>query len=254
MPIRPGDRVLFYIDPKRRFVQVIREGGILGTDKGFVRHEEVIGREIGEFVTTSKGVRVHLLRPLPVDFLASMKRATQVIYPKDVSLITYLAGVTEGSRVLEGGVGTGHVTAVLAYLVGDSGKVYAVDIDEAKLRKAAENLERLGLAKRVVFVKRDIREGVDERDFDASILDIPDPWNAVKAVYDSLKSGSPLVAFLPTVNQVEKTVASMQGLFVDIHVYEVLLREYIVSREGTRPSPRMTGHTGYIVFGRKILP
>jgi tRNA (adenine57-N1/adenine58-N1)-methyltransferase len=253
MSIKPGDLILFYIDSKRKFIQRIEPGKILGTDKGVIRHDDVIGRRLGEQISTSRGFKAYLLKPLPVDFLSAMRRVTQVIYPKDVSLMVYLAGVSEGVKVLEGGVGTGHVTAVLAYLVGEKGRVFAVDVDEAKLKKAMENLDRLGLMNRVVFIRKDIREWSGERDFDAAILDVPDPWNSIRVIHESLKPSSPLLVFLPTINQVEKTVAGMKGLFTDIHVYETLVREYLVLQDGTRPSPRMIGHTGFIVFGRKII-
>ncbi|WP_440060214.1 tRNA (adenine-N1)-methyltransferase [Thermogladius sp. 4427co] len=252
MPLKEGDTVLIYIDPRRKFVQKLKTGGILGTDKGLIKHDDIIGKEIGSTVPTSRGGKAFLLKPLPIDFLPAMKRVTQVIYPKDLGFIVFLAGLHPGCKVLEGGVGTGHVTAALAYMVGENGKVYAVEIDEEKLSRARENLAKLGLDTRVVFVKKDIREGVDETGFDAAILDIPDPWNALRPVHDALKPSSPLIAFTPTVNQVEKTVLEMRKMFIDIHVFEILLREYLVSEGAVRPVTRMIGHTGYVIFGRKI--
>ena len=64
-----------------------------------------------------------------------------VSQPYIVALMTELAAVTERSRVLEVGTGSGYQAAVLAELAGD---VYSIEIVEALARSAAATLRRLG--------------------------------------------------------------------------------------------------------------
>lgn len=52
--------------------------------------------------------------------------------------------VQPGDRVLEVGAGTGYNAALLAHLVGASGHVVSIDIDEQVARQARANLDRAG--------------------------------------------------------------------------------------------------------------
>lgn len=49
-------------------------------------------------------------------------------------------GVKEGDRILEVGCGPGFFTETLSLIVGEKGKVYAQDIEEAMLRKIKKKL------------------------------------------------------------------------------------------------------------------
>lgn len=57
--------------------------------------------------------------------------------------------VAEGEVVLEIGFGTGHALVALAQAVGESGKVYGIDISEGMRNLAQEEIEKAGLAERV---------------------------------------------------------------------------------------------------------
>jgi tRNA (adenine57-N1/adenine58-N1)-methyltransferase len=211
--------------------------------------------EYGSVIKLSTGVKAYILRPTLIDYMfKGFKRVTQVIYPKDLGFITLLADIRPGSRVLEGGVGTGFLTAVIARYVGDEGHVYAYEIDKRRIDVALENLRLVGLENRVTFRNKDVRVDVEDYDIDSAILDIPDPWNALKTLARALKPSATVISFLPSINQVEKLVNYVldSGLFVDLRTYEILLREYEVSKDVIRPKTMMVGHTGYIVFMRML--
>ena len=63
--------------------------------------------------------------------------------------------VKKGDIVLEIGVGTGESVIEFAKLVGDSGKVYGVDISELMLDVTRMKLKKRGLLDRVEFVNKD---------------------------------------------------------------------------------------------------
>jgi len=208
----------------------------------------------GSQVILSTGFKAYLLKPLIHDLIMkSFKRVTQVIYPKDLSLVVFLSGVGPGSKVLESGVGTGFLTATLAHYVGDEGKVYGYEVREDFAKTALRNLHRVGLSERVRIKIRDIKEGIDESDLDAAFLDLPDPWNALEVVCSALKPSAPILIFVPTLNQVIKVAGKVtkEG-YPQLKIYEVLLREYQPSPDALRPKNMPSSHTGYVIYFRCI--
>jgi tRNA (adenine57-N1/adenine58-N1)-methyltransferase len=252
--VKDGEQVLLYID--RRRSRVVEAGkGTYETDKGSINLSEVVGLEYGTAVKTSTGTEARVMRPLLLDFLMrGFKRATQVIYPKDLGFIVLLSGIGPGSRVLEAGVGTGFLTATLAHFVGDNGHVYGYEIRKDFANVARRNLELAGLSHRVTIKIRDVKEGVDESGLNAAFLDLPDPWGVLPILREALVPTSPVIVFLPTTNQVSKFLQAVKaGRYgIDVHVYETLVREYQPKADALRPESFMVGHTGYIVFLRVI--
>ncbi len=218
-----------------------------------IKIDDVVGMGFGNSVKLSTNVNAYLLKPTLIDYLVKgFRRVTQVIYPKDLGLILLLSDIGPGSMVVEGGVGTGFMTAVIAKYVGDEGHVYAYELNKDYIEVAYRNLKLVGLDRRVTFRNKDVRSEVEDTNIDSVILDIPDPWNSLNNLAKVLKPSATLISFLPTINQVEKLVihALNTKLFVDVKTYEVMLREYDVKKDAVRPKSRMVGHTGYVVFMR----
>jgi len=253
--ISEGDLVLLRFDNRRRFIVKVVKGKRFETDKGYIELDKLIGLSYGSTVETNLGYKVLVLKPLIHDIIGSFERRTQIIYPKDLSFIVYLSGISSGSIVVEAGTGSGALTATLAHYVKPHGKVYTYEVRKDFLEVAKRNLAKAKLLDYVVFKNKDIGEGMDERNVDAVFLDLPDPWKYLNVAHEALKPSAPLVIFLPTIVQVEKTLMAVREHkgFCEPRVYEILLREYKSIPEELRPETWMIGHTGYIVFSRKII-
>jgi tRNA(1-methyladenosine) methyltransferase and related methyltransferases len=78
---------------------------------------------------------------------------------------------------------------------------------------------KLKLLDYVELKLKNINEGIDEKDIDLIILDIPDPWNTLEHAYNSLKFGGYLVSFLPNITSVLKLL-DLNDKFLFIGVYE----------------------------------
>ncbi|MGC8975408.1 MAG: tRNA (adenine-N1)-methyltransferase [Thermoprotei archaeon] len=253
--ISEGDLVLVYVDERRSRVVRVVKGKTLHTDRGYLRLDDLIGLEWGSSVRLSTGVTAYVLRPTLTDLMFKFfKRVTQVIYPKDLAYMVLQSGIGEGSRVAEAGVGTGFLTAVLAWTVGSSGHVYGYEINKEYIDVALRNLEVAGLTSRVTIKNKDITQGIDERELDALFLDIPNPWDVFPHLHDSLKPSGTVVVFVPTLNQVLKILSQAREskFLVDVRVSEVILREYQATTEALRPRTIGVTHTGYVITSRYV--
>ncbi len=253
--IREGDLVLFYDGRKRKYIRTVRGGDRLETDLGYVDMQAVMGKQVGEAVSTSKGARFYLLKPTLIDLIFSFRRPTQVIYPKDAGLILLEADIRPGMRIVEVGTGSGFLTAILSEYVGPEGRVYTYEYRREFLLAAKRNLSRHGLGSNVEFKLKDATEGIDEQDVDVVVIDIAEPWRVLRHAWSALKPSGRFVSFSPTYNQVEKTCveASRVG-FIMLHTFEVLVRDIVSDETRTRPASRMIAHTGFVTVGRKVLP
>jgi tRNA (adenine57-N1/adenine58-N1)-methyltransferase catalytic subunit len=189
------------------------------------------------------------------DKLKALKRKAQIILPKDASHIIIHCNITPGKKVLEAGIGSGSLTTVLACIVGSEGRVFSYEKRQDFIEHALNNLKQAHIQDIVTIKQKDVTEGIEEKNLDAIILDIPNPWDAVKHAWDALAPGGILCTYSPLISQVEDTYGEIhKHPFISLYTFETLQREIIVKEQGTRPSFDMLGHTGYLTFARKILP
>lgn len=251
-----GDKVLIYLDARRRWITRVEKDKVFSSDRGSIRLNDIIGLSYGSKVKTSTNFDAYVMRPLIIDYIEKgIRRATQIIYPKDQGFIAMLLSLSPGLRVLEVGVGTGSTTIVIANIVRPTGHVYGYEVREDVLNIARRNLAELGLLDYVTLKLKDARDGIDEQDIDAAVVDIGDPWTIIDYLHKALRPSAPIVFFIPSMNQIAKLYDALiehRG-FIDIRCYELLLREIRLTKESIRPTNLMIGHTGYIIFARKIL-
>jgi tRNA (adenine57-N1/adenine58-N1)-methyltransferase len=252
--IGEGDYVLLYLDLRRTYMVKVEAEKAFHTHKGFVKLEELVGKDFGMTVQSSLGTEFIALKPSLSDYMMKSSRKTQITYPKDAALIVMFSGIGAGSHVVESGTGTGALTTALAHYVKPEGKVYSYEIREEFQKAAEKNLRRANLTDFVELKSKDVTAGIDERDVDAVVLDLATPWFVVPHAYEALKSSGITVSFSPTIDQVVKTAEALKEHdFVCIETVECLMRGMQVERGKTRPQTLMTGHTGYITHARKAL-
>src|SRR5687767_12063563 len=102
---------------------VLEPGKAYHTHRGALAHDDLIGRPEGSVVVSAVGTPYLALRPLLADYVLSMPRGAQVIYPKDAAQILMWGDVYPGARVLEAGAGSGALTCSLLQAVGPQGSV-----------------------------------------------------------------------------------------------------------------------------------
>jgi tRNA (adenine57-N1/adenine58-N1)-methyltransferase len=230
----------------------VEAGNSFHTHNGYIKFDDVIGKNYGDTVKSSLKIPFVLMKPLLRDYIMKCARQTQINYPKDIALITMFSNIGPESRVVEAGTGTGALSMAIAHYIRPDGRLYSYDIREEFQRTAEKNLKRAGLDRFVQLKLKDITEGIDELDIDAVILDLAVPWLVVPHACKALKPCGTIVSFSPTIDQVVKTVEVMKDqCFVDVETVECIMRGMQTERGKTRPQTLMTGHTGYITYGRK---
>ncbi len=201
------------------------------------------------------GDRVILVLPASRrDRMEGLERRAQTVGPKDAASILFNTDVGPGDTVVEGGSGSGWLTVAIASTVGPGGRVITYEKRHDFSAFARDNLRRAGHLEQVEVRIGDIGQGIPEREIDAVVLDIPDPWRAVRPAWDALRIGGAWASFSPNVEQVRQTVESLLSKpFVDVRTLELIEREIEVRETGTKPSFSPLGHTGYLTFARKAL-
>jgi tRNA (adenine57-N1/adenine58-N1)-methyltransferase len=243
-----------YNSEQMKYLVQIPEKGRFSTHRGHIEYASVIGRDWGDEVQTHLGFGFHLLRPVLSDLAMKVARQTTIVYPKDAGAMVMLTLVQSGMRVIECGSGSGALTTILASLVRPGGRVYSYERRPEFSTNARENVRRYGLEEYCQFFVRDPEHGgFEQSDIDTIILDVPEPWSLLPAAHSALRGGHPLVAIVPTVEQVRRTVSAMELTgFSRIRVQEILERHILVRPSGIRPADRMVAHTIYIIAGHKI--
>jgi len=249
-----GDLVQLVGLRHKHFIFRLEPGKVLHTHRGYLRHDDLIGKPWGTQVTSHLGNPFFLLQPSLADLLRELPRTTQILYPKEIGFILVTMGIGPGKHVVEAGTGSGALTAALAYAVGTTGRVVSYEQREEMQALARHNLERLGLAEQVTFKLRNVSEGFDERGVDALFLDVPNPHDYIVQVQAALKPGGYFGSILPTTNQVTQLLLALRRQrFAFIDVMEVLLRYYKPEPTRFRPTDRMVAHTGFLIFARPVL-
>lgn len=252
--VQAGDIAQLISAQNKRFIFRLVVDAKFETHRGYLNHNDLIGKPWGSRVYSHMGSPFILLQPSLADLLVETRRNTQIMYPKDIGFILLAMDIGPGKHVLEAGTGSGSLTTALAVAVGSYGKVTTYEARPEFQHLAHKNLDRLGLADRVNFILRDVTDGFDERNVDSVFLDLPNPHDFIPQAKEALKPGGYLGSILPTTNQVSTLlIALRRSNFAFIEVCEILLRYYKPVADRLRPTDRMIAHTGYLIFARSVV-
>jgi tRNA (adenine57-N1/adenine58-N1)-methyltransferase len=255
-PFAEGEVILLVDKVGRRHRVRLRAGERHSIHSGFVPHDDLIGRPEGVVVSTQMGARLLALRPTFAEQVTGRRRQAQPIYPKDLGAILVTADVHPGAQVIEAGTGTGALTLAALRAVGPQGAVVSYESREEFLEAARRGIvESLGaLPANLTLKLGDVYQGVDERDMDRVLLDLPEPWQAAPAAKSALRPGGIVFAHCPNVSQVQRFFDCLRELrgFGMLEAFEVLQRGWTVRGRSMRPSHRMVAHTGFLCFARRL--
>jgi tRNA (adenine57-N1/adenine58-N1)-methyltransferase len=249
-----NDLVLLISQDRKKYIVRLQAGKRLETHRGYINHADLLDQPLGREIRSHLGYSFVILEPSTFDLVGKLKRATQIMFPKDIGYTLLKLNVMPGCRAIEAGTGSGGLTLALARAIGAEGHLYSYEVRPDILRVAQANLEALGLTANVEFRLRDIVEGFDETDVDALFLDVRNPGFYTSQVAAALKDSGFFGAILPTTNQVADLIRDLEMAesFGHIEVEEILVRPYKAVPTRLRPMDRMIAHTGYLVFARKV--
>jgi len=252
---RAGEVVLLHDKAGRRYRVVLAAGGSYSTHAGTLSHDALIGQPEGTVASTNLGRRLLALRPTFAEHVVERKRRAQPIYPKDLAAILVHADVSPGDLVVEAGTGTGALTMAVLRAVGPAGRVVSYEVREDFHRAARAAVEEvLGAPPNLELRVGDVYEGIEERDADRVLLDLPEPWRAVPHAAAALRPGGVLFAHCPNATQVQRFCDELRdvGGFGLLETVEVLERAWTVRGRSVRPAHRMVAHTGFLTFARRL--
>ena len=244
-------------DHKKYFLTItpekIEKEKFFTTKDGKISLKEIFEAKEGNILKTHLGKKYIVFKPSLMDFiLHKLKRLTQIIYPKDSAYIALKLDIKKGDKVLEFGTGSGALTSIFAWCVGEEGKVITFEKEKKFMENAKKNLEIIGLDKQVEFNLGTILEKDFSEKFDAVFIDVKDPLPYIEKATDLLKEGKFIGFLCPTTNQVSEVLKALKELpFTDFEICEILLRRYKINPDRLRPEDLMIGHTAYLLFARK---
>ncbi|WP_330277308.1 tRNA (adenine-N1)-methyltransferase [Lentzea sp. NBC_00516] len=253
-PFQPGDRVQL-TDPKgRHYTVVLEPGKEYHTHRGAIPHDKLIGQPEGSVVASVGGTNFLALRPLLPDYVLSMPRGAQVIYPKDAAQICMYGDIFPGARVLEAGAGSGALSCSLLRAVGEKGSVQSYEVRDDHAVHAIRNVETF-------FGERpgnwsitvdDVKN--HEGEVDRVILDMLSPWEVLPTIAKNLIPGGVLVVYVATTTQLSVVTEALREMtcFTEPHAWETLVRPWHVVGLAVRPEHRMIGHTAFLLTTRKL--
>lgn len=259
---KAGDKVQL-TGPKGRInTIVLSPGGLFGTHRGDLRHDDIIGLLDGSVVANQNGVEYLALKPLLNDIVLSMPRGAAIIYPKDAAQILVSGDIFPGAVVVEAGVGSGALSLYLLRAIGSSGKLHSFERRSEFAEIAQGNVEShtgsvpSNWSVHLGNLQDELPKFLGSQSVDRVVLDMLAPWECIDVVADALKPGGLVIVYVATVTQLSRVAEQIRSstVFTEPEGFESLVRPWHLRGLAVRPEHRMIGHTGFLITARRLAP
>ena len=253
-----GDRVQLTDAKGKLYSITLAQGSEWHTHKGMLKHDELVGLPEGSIVATNQDLKFQAFRPLLADYVLSMPRGATIVYPKDAAMILGVADIKPGIRVLEAGVGSGALSISLLRAIGEGGVLYSVEIREDFAEISEKNVSSYfgGKPANWNLTIGALQDQSYETEFDRVILDMLSPWECLDVASKALVPGGVFMAYVATTTQLSKIAEAIKesGNFTEPESSESIVRGWHHEGLAVRPQHRMIGHTGFLIFARRMAP
>jgi tRNA (adenine57-N1/adenine58-N1)-methyltransferase len=253
-----GDRVQLTDAKGKLYSITLAQGSEWHTHKGMLKHDEIVGLPEGSIVATNQDLKFQAFRPLLADYVLSMPRGATIVYPKDAAMILGVADIKPGIRVLEAGVGSGALSISLLRAIGEEGELHSVEIREDFAEISEKNVSSYfgGKPTNWKLTIGALQDQTFEADFDRVVLDMLSPWECLEVASKALVPGGVFMAYVATTTQLSKIAEAIKdsGNFTEPESSETIVRGWHHEGLAVRPQHRMIGHTGFLIFARRMAP
>ncbi|EFA23615.1 tRNA (adenine-N1)-methyltransferase [Bifidobacterium gallicum] len=287
-PLQAGEKVQFTDRRSNKITDQLVPGGCTQTSHGLILHDDVIGRTEGIVVTTVTGKRESqvnsnhperdankpwkatraiggwqfaVMRPRLADYVLSMPRGAQIMYPKDIAQVIQLADIRSGMNVLESGAGSGAMSINLLDAVDERGQLTTIELRPEFARIAWSNAALyFGCEPSWWHLLTgdfdSVAATLPEHSYDRIVLDMLDPWNRLEQAYRVIAPGGILCAYVTTTTQISRLAEALResGHWTEPQIQETLERNWKATGLAIRPDHQMIGHTGFLVISRTMAP
>ena len=253
-----GDRVQLTDAKGKLYSITLTAGAEWHTHKGMLKHDELVGIPEGSIVVTNGELKFQAFRPLLADYVLSMPRGATIIYPKDAAMILGVADIKPGVRVLEAGVGSGALSISILRAIGENGFLHSVEIRDDFAKISEKNVSSY-FGEKPVNWKLSVgalQEQQLENNYDRIVLDMLAPWECMDVASNALVPGGVFMSYVATTTQLSRIAEAIKdsGNFTEPESSETIVRGWHHEGLAVRPQHRMIGHTGFLVFARRMAP
>lgn len=253
-----GDRVQLTDAKGKLYSITLTAGAEWHTHKGMLKHDELVGIPEGSIVVTNGELKFQAFRPLLADYVLSMPRGATIIYPKDAAMILGVADIKPGVRVLEAGVGSGALSISVLRAIGENGFLHSVEIRDDFAKISEKNVSSY-FGQKPANWKLSVgalQEQQLENNYDRIVLDMLAPWECMDVASNALVPGGVFMSYVATTTQLSRIAEAIKesGNFTEPESSETIVRGWHHEGLAVRPQHRMIGHTGFLVFARRMAP